>query len=71
MGERDAVLVWLDLDGNLVSIHQFGTDAVDDATGLDTAGDGAVLWSGHTFGSLETANAGVADLVFGRRSAGE
>ena len=71
LGERDAVLVWLDLDGNLVSIHQFGTDAVDDATGLDTTADGAVLWSGHTFGALEGASAGEADVVFGHRLARE
>ena len=71
LGERDAVLVWLDLDGNLVEVQQFGTDAVDDATGLDAGADGTVLWSGHSFGSLKMANAGEADLVFGQRPAPE
>ncbi|WP_420434916.1 hypothetical protein [Candidatus Poriferisocius sp.] len=64
-GERDAVLVWLDLDGNLVEIQQFGTDAVDDATGLDAAADGWIVWSGHTFGAFEGANSGEADLMLG------
>ena len=65
LGERDAVLVWLDLDGNLVEIQQFGTDAVDDATGLDAAANGWIVWSGHTFGSFEGANSGEADLMLG------
>ena len=69
LGERDAVLVWLDLAGNVVEIQQFGTDAVDDATGLDVAADGAVFWSGHTFGSFKGPGAGAADLMFGRRAA--
>ena len=68
-GERDAVLVWLDLAGNLVEIEQFGSDAGDDATGLDVAADGAVVWSGYTFGSFEGAGAGEADLLLGRRPA--
>lgn len=66
LGERDAVLVWLDLRGNLVEVEQFGTGAVDDATGLDVSADGAVVWSGYTFGSFEDAAAGGADLLFGR-----
>ena len=70
-GERDAVLVWLDLDGNLVEVQQFGTDAVDDATGLDVAAGGWVVWSGHTFGSFEGTNAGEADLMFGLLAARE
>lgn len=70
-GERDAVLVWLDLDGNLVEVQQFGTDGVDDATGLDVATDGWVVWSGHTFGSYEGTNAGEADLMFGLLAARE
>lgn len=70
-GERDAVLVWLDLDGNLVEVQQFGTDGVDDATGLDVATDGWVVWSGHTFGSFEGTNAGEADLMFGLLAARE
>ena len=69
LGERDAVLVWLDLTGNLVETQQFGTDAVDDATGLDVTSDGAALWNGHTFGSFQGANAGEADLMFGLRLA--
>ena len=71
LGERDAVLVWLDVDGNLVDMQQFGTDAVDDATGLDAAADGWIVWSGHTFGSFEGANAGEADLVLGLLAARE
>ena len=71
LGERDAVLVWLDLDGNLVEVQQFGTQAVDDATGLDAAGDGAVMWSGHTFGSYQATSAGEADLMFGLQPARE
>ncbi len=70
-GERDAVLVWLDLDGNLVEVQQFGTDGVDDATGLDVTADGWVVWSGHTFGSFEGTNAGEADLMFGLLGARE
>ena len=70
-GERDAVLVWLDLDGNLVEVQQFGTDGVDDATGLDVTADGWVVWSGHTFGSFEGTNAGEADLMFGLLAARE
>ena len=70
-GERDAVLVWLDLDGNLVEVQQFGTDGVDDATGLDVATSGWVVWSGHTFGSFEGTNAGEADLMFGLLAARE
>ena len=69
LGERDAVLVWLDLEGNLVEVQQFGTDAVDDATGLDVTTDGTVLWSGHTFGSFMGTNAGEADLMFGLQAA--
>ncbi len=69
LGERDAVLVWLDRTGNLVEVQQFGTDAVDDATGLDVAADGAVYWSGHTFGSYTSTGAGEADLMFGLRPA--
>ena len=65
-GERDAVLVWLDLAGNLVEIEQFGSDDGDDVTGLDVAADGAVVWSGYTFGSFEGAGAGEADLLLGR-----
>ena len=69
LGERDAVLVWLDLAGNLIEIQQFGTDAVDDATGLDATADGAVLWSGHTFGSYQGTSVGEADLLLGLRLA--
>ena len=65
LGERDAVLVWLDLEGNLVEVQQFGTDAVDDATGLDISAGGGVYWSGHTFGSLTEPNSGESDLTFG------
>ena len=71
LGERDGVLVWLDLDGNLVEVQQFGTNAVDDATGLDVTADGWVVWSGHTFGSFEGTNAGEADLMFGLLAARE
>ena len=70
LGERDAVLVWLDLSGNLVEVEQFGTDAADDATGLDVAADGTVVWSGHTFGSFEADAAGQADLMLGLRAMG-
>ena len=70
LGERDAVLVWLDLAGNLVEVQQFGTGAVDDATGLDVANDGAVFWSGHTSGSYASTGAGGSDLMFGLRLAG-
>jgi hypothetical protein len=70
LGERDAVLVWLDLGGNLIEVEQFGTDAVDDATGLDVSADGAVVWSGYTFGSFEDAGAGGADLLLGRLELG-
>ena len=65
LGERDAALVWLDIDGNLFEIQQFGTSAVDDATGLDASAHGWVVWSGHTFGSFEGASAGEADLMLG------
>ena len=70
LGERDAVLVWLDLGGNLVEVEQFGTGAADDATGLDASADGAVVWSGYTFGSFEGAGAGEADLLLGRLTLG-
>ena len=70
LGERDAVLVWLDLAGNLVEMEQFGTGAVDDATGLDVSADGSVVWSGYTFGSFEDTGAGGADLLFGRLTLG-
>ena len=70
LGDRDAVLVWLDLDGNLVEVEQFGTDAVDDATGLDVAADGTVVWSGYTFGSFEAEGAGEADLMLGLQAMG-
>ena len=70
LGETDAVLVWLDLAGRLVAVEQFGTDAVDDATGLDVAADSAVVWSGYTFGSFEAAAAGQADLMLGRLTVG-
>ena len=70
LGERDAVLVWLDLGGNLVEVEQFGTGAGDDATGLDVSADGAVVWSGYTFGSFEGAGAGGADLLLGRLELG-
>lgn len=70
LGERDAVLVWLDLGGNLVEVEQFGTGAVDDATGLDVSADGAVVWSGYTFGSFEGDGVGGADLLFGRLTLG-
>ena len=69
LGERDAVLVWLDLKGNLVEVQQFGTDALDDATGLDASSDGTVVWSGHTSGSFDGASAGGSDLMFGLRLA--
>ena len=71
LGDRDAALVWLDMGGNLVEIQQFGTSAVDDATGLDAAADGWVVWSGHTFGSFQGANAGEADLMLGLLAARE
>ncbi len=70
LGERDAVLVWLDPGGNLVEVEQFGTGAGDDATGLDVSADGAVVWSGYTFGSFEGAGAGGADLLLGRLELG-
>ncbi len=70
LGDRDAVLVWLDLAGNLVEVEQFGTDAVDDATGLDVAADGTLVWSGYTFGSFEAGAAGEADLMLGLRAIG-
>ena len=70
-GERDAVLVWLDVDGNWVETQQFGTDAVDDATGLDAAADGWVVWSGHTSGSFEGPNAGKTDIMLGLLAAGK
>ena len=70
LGDRDAVLVWLDLAGNLVEVEQFGTDAVDEATGLDVAADGTVVWSGYTFGSFEADNAGQADLMLGLQTMG-
>ena len=70
LGERDAVLVWLDLAGNLVEVEQFGTDAVDDATGLDVAVDGTVVWSGYTFGSFKAGTAGQADLMLGLQAMG-
>ena len=70
LGESDAVLVWLDLGGSLVEVEQFGTGAVDDATGLDVSADGAVVWSGYTFGSFEDAGAGGADLLLGRLELG-
>ncbi|WP_420638471.1 SBBP repeat-containing protein [Candidatus Poriferisocius sp.] len=70
-GGKDAVVVWLNRDGTTARIDQFGTEADDDATGLDAAWDSgddeAVYWSGHTFGSLSGAGAGASDLVFGRR----
>ena len=66
LGERDAVLVWLDLGGNLVEMEQFGTGAVDDATGVDVSADGSVVWSGYTFGSFEDTVAGGSDLLLGR-----
>ena len=69
-GDRDAVLVWLDLNGNLVEVDQFGTSAVDEATGLDVSVDGAVVWSGYTFGSFEREGAGEADLMLGRLTLG-
>ena len=70
LGDRDAVLVWLDLAGNLVEVEQFGTVAVDDATGLDVAADGTVVWSGYTFGSFEADTAGQADLMLGLQAMG-
>ncbi len=70
LGERDAVLVWLDVAGNLVEVEQFGTGAVDDATGLDVAADGTVVWSGYTFGSFEADPAGEADLMLGLQAMG-
>ena len=70
LGQNDAVLVWLDLSGNLVDVDQFGTDAVDDATGLDVGTDGSVVWSGYTFGSFEAPSAGQADLMLGRITLG-
>ena len=70
LGDRDAVLVWLDLAGNLVEVEQFGTGAADDATGLDVAADGTVVWSGYTFGSYEAGVAGQADLMLGLQAMG-
>ena len=70
LGDRDAVLVWLDLTGNLVEVEQFGTDAVDDATGLDVAADGTVVWSGYTFGAFGTDSVGEADLLVGLQAMG-
>ena len=70
LGERDAVLVWLDLAGNLLAMEQFGTGAVDDATGVDVSADGSVVWSGYTYGSYQDAGAGGADLLFGRLELG-
>ncbi len=70
LGERDAVLAWLDLEGNPVEVQQFGTGAVEDATGLDVGSDGSVFWSGFTFGSYQGSGAGEADLMVGLRRAG-
>ena len=56
--------------GNLVEVEQFGTGAVDDATGLDVAADGTVVWSGYTFGSFEADPAGEADLMLGLQAMG-
>lgn len=64
-GDRDGILVRLDLAGNPVGLWQTGTRDVDDVTGLDVATDGTVFWSGHTFGSYLEPNAGESDLIFG------
>ena len=71
LGERDAVLVWLDLSGNLVEVEQFGTDAADDATGLDVAADGTVVCGAATpSGRSRPTPRGEADLMLGLRWAG-
>ncbi|WP_419849172.1 hypothetical protein [Candidatus Poriferisocius sp.] len=67
-GDRDGIVVGLDLAGSPVWVARTGTRDVDDITGLDVSADGTVFWSGHTFGSLMELNAGESDLIFGIES---
>ncbi len=63
---RDIALAWLKPDGGAIAITTFGSEAVDEGTGLAVATDGSVYWSGYTTGSYAADSAGGSDLVLGR-----
>ena len=60
---RDLALAWLGPDGVPIAVSSIRTDAVEEATGLAVAADGAIYWSGYTTGSVVGDNAGASDLI--------
>lgn len=62
---RDLALVWLTPHGGPVSISSFGSEDVEEGTGLAVAGDGSIYWSGYTTGSFAGLGAGGSDLLLG------
>ena len=63
---RDVALAWLRPHGGAIAITSFGSEAVEEGTGLAVATDGSVYWSGYTTGSYAADSAGGSDLVLGR-----
>ena len=62
---RDLALVWLRPHGVPIVVSSFGSEAVEEATGLAVATDGSIYWSGYTTGSYAGGNAGGSDLLLG------
>ena len=66
---RQLALTWLTGWGRPLSSRFFGSEATEEATGLDVAADGSIFWSGYTTGSYAGTNAGGTDLVLGGSAA--
>lgn len=60
---RGSVLMWLNSFGVPVGGSWFGSEAEEEATGLDVAVDGTIYWSGNSTGAYAGDHAGKSDLI--------
>lgn len=67
-GNSDALLIKLDVDGNLIFINQFGSDNMDNGIGISGDGNSQIYVCGTTFGVLGTQSKGMIDAFYAKFS---
>ena len=65
IGAGDAMLLWLDSEGEIVDRTIIGSAALDEGTGLDVTGSESFVYVGYTYGDVAAKNAGGADIIIG------
>lgn len=65
IGGGDAMLLWLDEDGEIANRSIIGSEALDEGTGVAVSPSEAVVYVGYSYGNVSGTNAGGADIIIG------